>query len=94
MCTVAFAEARRDRLRYAAPPLAGLWSLLTFYHLTYGFVILLPLAVALWFEDEPTTQVFRRRLFWALQLTMMFDATVLWRWFGHVVPAPPSSEIC
>ncbi len=88
VCAVGSAEATRNHLRYAAPPLAGLWSLLTFYHLTYGFVILLPLAAVLWFEDDPATRVFRRRTFWALQLAMMFDVTVLWRWFGHLVPAP------
>jgi hypothetical protein len=70
--------------------LAGLWSLLTFYHLTYGFLVLLPLAVLLLFEDAPATRVFRQRLFWALQLTMMFDVTVLSRWFGHLVPSPAS----
>lgn len=92
--TIGFLEAKTNRyLLYAAPPLVGLWSLLTFYHLTYGFLLLLPLAAALLFDDEPATRVFRRRLFWALQLTMMFDVTVLWRWFGHLVPSPAVGQL-
>jgi len=50
-----------------------LWSLLTFYHLTYGFLILFPLAAYLLLVEYPDTRVFRRRLFWSLQLGMMFD---------------------
>jgi Glycosyltransferase family 87 len=85
---IGMGERRRRHLLYAAPPLAALWSLLTFYHLTYGFVILLPLSAALLFESDPETVAARRGLFWALQLSMMFDLTVLWRWFGHLLPAP------
>jgi Glycosyltransferase family 87 len=89
VCGTWFAETgRHPRSRYAAPALAGLWSLLTFYHLTYGFLVLLPLAVLLLFENEPANRVFRQRLFWALQLTMMFDVTVFWRWFEHLLLLP------
>jgi hypothetical protein len=92
VCGIGFAEAKRYRhALYAAPPLAGVWSLLTFYHLTYGFLVLLPLAALLLFDDNATTLTFRRRLFWALQLSMMADLTVLWRWFGHLVAAPAST---
>jgi hypothetical protein len=71
---VAWAERRLDdRIRLAAPPMVALWSLLTFYHLTYGFLILVPLAARLLLVEVSFTQVFRRRLFWVLQLGMMFD---------------------
>ena len=74
VCGVARAERRLDdRIRLAAPPMVALWSLLTFYHLTYGFLILFPLAAYLLLVESPDTQVFRRRLFWSLQLGMMFD---------------------
>ena len=88
VAAIGTAEGRRRHLLYAAPPLAALWSLLTFYHLTYGFVILLPLAAVLLFESDPETVVARRWLFWVLQLSMMFDIPVLWRWFGHLLQAP------
>jgi hypothetical protein len=48
------------------------WSLLTFYHLTYGFVILLPVLMLLTLNDAPPSRL-RRGLFWLLQLGMMFD---------------------
>ena len=59
--------------------MVALWSLLTFYHLTYGFLILLPLAAHLLLVEMPDTQVFRRRLFWSLQLGLMFDVPGLSR---------------
>jgi hypothetical protein len=47
VCVLGFAERkRRDVLMISAPPLVGVWSLLTFYHLTYGFILLLPVATA------------------------------------------------
>jgi hypothetical protein len=80
VCVVGVIEYNRgtDRL-YAAPALTGVWSLLTFYHLTYGFVLLLPLAALLRLADNVETLVFRKRLFWALQIALMADIPGLWR---------------
>ena len=64
--------AVRTRVLYAAPPLVACWVLLTFYHLTYGFVILLPVMMLLALNDSPPTRL-RKTLFWVLQLGMMFD---------------------
>jgi hypothetical protein len=92
ICLVGFAEGRRTQLAlYAAPPLAGLWSLLVFYHLTYGFIVLLPLAALLIFDAEAATAAARRKMFWVLQLGMMADVPGLWRRFGHLLPVPASA---
>jgi hypothetical protein len=64
--------AVRTRVMYAAPPLVACWSLLTFYNLTYGFVILLPVMMLLALNDARHSQL-RKALFWMLQLGMMFD---------------------
>ncbi len=61
------------RLLYAAPPLVACWSLLTFYHLSYGFVVLLPVLMLLVFDDGNRTRV-RNTVFWLLQIGMMLDA--------------------
>ena len=71
----------RRRVLYAAPPLVALWSLMTFYHLTYGFVILLPVLMLLALEDTEPSRL-RRTLFWVLQLGMMFDVPGLSRRAG------------
>ena len=92
ICIVGFAERTQNQTAlYAAPALAGLWSLLTFYHLTYGFLVLLPLAALLILEDHPETVRFRQIVFWVLQLGLMADLPGLWRWFGYLVPAPAST---
>ena len=84
LCVVAHAERRIDqRIRLAAPPMVALWSLLTFYHLTYGFLILFPLAARLLFVETSHIQLFRRRLFWTLQLGMMLDVP---NWSRRLVP--------
>jgi hypothetical protein len=64
--------AVRRRVLYAAPALVACWSLLTFYHLTYGFVILLPVMMLLALNDAPQSGL-RKALFWTLQIGMMFD---------------------
>jgi hypothetical protein len=89
VCLVGVIERNRgaDRL-YAAPALAGVWSLLTFYHLTYGFVLLLPLTALLRFSDDVETLVFRTRLFWALQIALMADIPGVWRRIRPLVGAP------
>ena len=66
---------------YAAPPLVACWSLLTFYHLTYGFVVLLPVMMLLALNDARPS-ILRKTLFWLLQLGMMFDIPGLSRRAG------------
>jgi hypothetical protein len=81
---VAFLERGIEpRLWVAAPPLIALWSLLTFYHLTYGFVILAPLFAVLLFGGQSENPSLRRRIFWVLQLGLMFDVPGLVRRFGQ-----------
>jgi hypothetical protein len=73
---------------YSAPALAGVWSLLTFYHLTYGFLLLLPAAALLIYADDPRTTAFRTRVFWSMQVLMMVDVPGVWRRAGAAVTAP------
>jgi hypothetical protein len=73
ICLAGFQEARiRTRLLYAAPPLAACWALLVFYHLTYGFVVLLPVLLTLTLSGAERSRL-RIGLFWLLQLGLMFD---------------------
>jgi hypothetical protein len=89
ICALGAGEGRRrDAVMYSAPALAGLWSLLTFYHLTYGFLVLLPAAVMLVAGDDARTSVFRRRLFWMLQIALMVDLPGAWRRVSDDVRAP------
>lgn len=82
ICVTGFQEgAVRKHVLYAAPPLVACWSLMTFYHLTYGFVILLPVMMLLALNDAPRSRL-RRGLFWVLQLGMMFDIPGLSRRAG------------
>jgi hypothetical protein len=73
--------AARKHLLYAAPPLVACWTLMTFYHLTYGFVILLPVLMLLALNDAKVSTL-RKALFWTLQLGMMFDIPGLSRRAG------------
>jgi hypothetical protein len=54
---------------------------LTFYHLTYGFVVLLPVLMLLALNDTEHSRL-RKALFWLLQLTMMVDIPGVGRWIG------------
>ena len=54
---------------------------MTFYHLTYGFLILLPVLMLLALHDIESSRL-RRTLFWLLQLGMMFDIPGLTRRAG------------
>jgi hypothetical protein len=82
ICAMGFQEGRRrDDTLYAAPPLAACWSLMTFYHLSYGFVILVPVLMLLVFNDAPHSAL-RRRLFWTLQIGMMVNVPGLLRHSG------------
>jgi hypothetical protein len=89
ICVLGFREGkRRNVVMYSAPPLAALWSLLTFCHFTYGFLLLLPAAALLIYADDPPTSTFRMRVFWILQLALMVDVPGLWRRSGSHLGAP------
>jgi hypothetical protein len=79
---------RRGSVVYSAPALAGIWSLLTFYHLTYGFVLLLPAAMLLIFSTDSLAPLLRNATFWTLQLGLMIDVPGLWRRVGGWLDAP------
>jgi hypothetical protein len=82
ICLAGFQEgSARARVLYAAPPLVACWSLLTFYHLTYGFVILLPVMMMLALNDAERSPL-RTWLFWILQIGMMIDLPGLARLTG------------
>jgi Glycosyltransferase family 87 len=84
ICVAGFQEGSvRKRVLYAAPPLVACWSLMTFYHLTYGFVILLPVMMLLALNDAPRSRL-RVALFWLMQLGMMFDVPGLSRRAGLI----------
>jgi hypothetical protein len=77
----------RDRWSLAfVPALAGAWSLLTFYHLTYGFVLLLPASAVLLLLDHPRTAGPRQVFFWLLQAGLIVDLPTVWRRIGHAFP--------
>ncbi len=82
ICATGLQEgAVRTRVLYAAPPLVACWSLMTFYNLTYGFVILLPVMMLLALNDARRSTL-RQSLFWILQIGMMFDIPGLSRRAG------------
>jgi hypothetical protein len=91
VCVLGVKETkRRDaNVMYSLPGLACIWSLLTFRHLTYDFLLLLPTAALLIFATDPDTATVRRRLFCVLQFALMFDIPSLWRRFGYLVDFPP-----
>jgi len=94
ICIHGFAEGTRtSALMFSAPPLAGIWSLLTFYHLTYGFILLLPTATALLFTNDPQTVTLRRKVFWALQLGLMVDIPGLSRRFRPMLGVPAAVDV-
>lgn len=80
ICAEAF-NARDDRsqLAHATLGLGAVWSLLTFYHLTYGFVLLLPLGALLLLDDQHAQPKARLALFWAMQCALMIDVPAIWR---------------
>jgi hypothetical protein len=93
ICALGYLEGRdRPTLMFSAPALAGVWSLMTFYHLTYGFILLLPVATLLLWVDDPGSQVLRARIFWVLQAGLMFDVPGLWRRFGVPLHLPSSVD--
>jgi glycosyl transferase family 87 len=89
ICVLGFSESRRHAaIMYSAPALAGIWSLLTFYHLTYGFLLLLPTATLLLWADDLESLRMRKRIFWLLQAALMFDVPGLSERYGHMLPLP------
>jgi hypothetical protein len=87
LCIEGFQSGRSaSRVMYVAPGLAGIWSLLTFYHLTYGFIVLLPLAALLLLTDDHTAPRERQIIFWAMQIGLMIDAPGIWRRSASWVP--------
>ena len=83
--TVGVRERNRAGEMISAPPLAAVWSLLTFYHLTYGFLLLLPVATLLMFMNDPQTRSLRRTVFWIMQATLMIDVPGMWPRFSDVI---------
>ena len=82
-------QKQNAAVMYSAPALAGVWSLLTFYTLTYGFVLLLPAAMVLRSALDPHTAIVRRRVFWGLQVAMMLDVPGIARHVEHLLTVPP-----
>jgi hypothetical protein len=92
ICVVGFQEGQsRRHILYAAPPLVACWSLLTFYHLSYGCVVLLPVLMLLVFNDAEQTPL-RKGVFWLLQLGMMVDMPGLVRRSGLDL-GPPVANV-
>ena len=89
VCMEGWTRGRRPESLYPAPALAAIWSLLTFYHLTYGMVVLLPVAAVLLLAEDEGTARLRRLLFWFMQFALVADlAGVSRRISGRL----PSSE--
>jgi alpha-1,2-mannosyltransferase len=83
ICVEGWRAGRRgDPLLYPAPAMAAVWSLLTFYHLTYGFVLLLPVAAGLLFTGDQRTERSRSVVFWLMQIALAVDIPGVWRRFG------------
>jgi hypothetical protein len=91
ICVMGFEEERwRRAVTYCAPPLVGLWSLMTFYFLTYGFLLFLPTAVLLIFARDPQTRRVRMIMLAVLQALLMVDVPGVWRRIGHLAPEWPA----
>jgi hypothetical protein len=82
LCAEARAARSRQDLLWAVPALAAIWSLLTFYHLTYGFVLLLPAAALVLLADPLPADRLRQAVLWSTQVALVVDVPGLWRRFG------------
>jgi hypothetical protein len=88
VCALGMLEMRARRVVwYGSPALAALWCMLTFHHLTNGFIMLLPMAAALIYADEPETLRLRRAVFWILQIGMVLDVPSLLNRFARFAPS-------
>ena len=74
------------RVMYAGLAMGAVWSLLSFYHLTYGFVLLLPTSALLFLDDNPNSWRLRRATFWVLQIVLIVDMPGVWRRVGPLLP--------
>ncbi len=73
---------RRIAAFYPAPALTAIWSLLTFYHLTYGFVLLLPAAAVVLLAEHPSSAArLRNAVLWIMQIWLVVDVPGFWRRF-------------
>jgi hypothetical protein len=71
--------------------MAAAWSLLTFYGLTYGLVLLLPAAAMLLLDQVEATRPGRQLLFWVMQVGLTVDVPGLWRRLVWGMPAPEAA---
>lgn len=88
--SIALGVHMRDRRWGALTSLAlgGAVPLLAVYHLTYGFVILLPAMMLLLLTEDAGTQRFRRASFAVIQLGLTFDVPGIWRRSGLAEHGP------
>jgi hypothetical protein len=87
ICFVAIAHRKeRDAALYAGLAMGAVWSLVTFYHLTYGFVLLLPTSALLFAGDRGRSERLPRLTFWALQAALIVDVPGVWRRLGPFFP--------
>ena len=81
ICVEAY-RSREATLLYLVPAMAAVWALLTFYHLSYGLVLLLPVAALLLLTQDPSSMRARHALFWTMQIFLVADFPGLWRRLG------------
>ena len=90
IAAIGFASGSSARTAaYASLALGAVWSLLTFRHLTYGFVLLLPTSALLFLDGDPAARRLRTFTFWALQGFLIVDVPGLWRRVGPLWTANP-----
>jgi hypothetical protein len=77
-CRMAIAESRRPSPRSAPAVLAifCLWSLLSVFHLTHGFVLMLPAFVFLLLVDDPASFRERMKAAAVIQVALMLEIPV------------------
>ena len=74
----------------ALPGMVAAAVLITFRHLSYAFVALLPAAAWLLLDDEPTSKAARRRAFWVMQCGLIVDVPTVGRLLERL-GMPPGS---
>lgn len=87
------ASRTRQQVLYAGLGLGAVGSLLTFYQLTYGFVLLLPTSALLLLARDPASADLRRFVFWSLQATVIVDVPGVWRRIGPFFPRGPADAL-
>ena len=71
--TIGLARRLRRDDRLITLALGGVWSLSTLYHLTYGFILLLPAAILLRLDSQRRTQASRIAMFGIMQAGLIVD---------------------